>query len=118
VAGPLPAAVVTAVEQAQEVSGVPDLRAKVSGMAQALGTFSDGESYTGMKLPNAPTGGIPTTPTQVALAVGGMVDVMKQFDAHGNRLASQGNVAGLLGKSPGLQALQDASAVGILASKG
>ncbi|MBC7916913.1 MAG: hypothetical protein H7Y28_03790 [Rhodoferax sp.] len=114
VAAPLP----SAAEQVPEVSGTPDLRTKVSGMAQALGNFSDAESYTGMKLPGKlGVGEIVATPTPVALAVGGMVDVMKQFDAHGNLLTSQGS-AGLLGKSPGLQALQDPSKAGMLVSKG
>ena len=59
-----------------------DLRSMVSGLAQAIGSFAAGPDPS---TPSAP-GQLPGVngATGATLAVGGMVDAMKQFDANGN----------------------------------
>ncbi len=89
----LPASVVATLAQAPpppaglaSVTNSNDLRFKVSSLAQVIGSFADAaetQSNSATLPLSAPTpsnsGGTP-----VALAVVGMVDVMKQFDANGN----------------------------------
>lgn len=69
-----------------------DLRTRVSGLAQVLGSFADGASGTPdavsalFKLDSAPGA---TGLGAASLAVSSMVDTMRQFDANGQLMGSQ-----------------------------
>jgi len=67
-----------------------DLRTRVSSLAQAMGSFSEGAGAVDtLAAPSLNVAGnVPSTIGGAGLAVGGMVDVMKQFDSNGNQLAS------------------------------
>jgi hypothetical protein len=62
----------------------PDLRAKVSGLAQAIGTFDRTPVAGGYVSPGSAGSGL--VKTEAALAVSSMVDAMKQFDSNGSPL--------------------------------
>jgi len=84
------------------------LRALVSGLAQAMGSFSTAgtakEALPGTQLDA--TTGVATAATSASLAVMSMVDVMKQFDANGGLIGSSTTTASL-GKSLNLPGVQD-----------
>ena len=65
-----------------------DLRKRVSSLAQAMGAFSEGAgAIDTLAAPNLNVAGtVPPTNGGAGLAVGGMVDVMKQFDSNGNQV--------------------------------
>jgi hypothetical protein len=82
------------------------LRANVSALAQAIGSFTDSIATVG-----APAAGVSLTPQSEVCAVNAlstatvvnMVDVMKQFDANGNPAGSQSVVS--LTVAPGASGL-------------
>jgi len=93
----------------------PDLRSRVSSLAQALSSFT-GDGTAGAadtpKLNLTPSSGAGS----VTLAAVGMADVLKQFDANGNLLLGQSTGAGALNGVPTLNTGQDPNATGTLAS--
>jgi hypothetical protein len=101
------------VTAAPQAAPQPDIRASVSGLAQAIGSFeSIAAAAREMRAP-VPDG---RTPTQSAatLTVASMVDVMKGFDNNGNSVFATSSGAAALGKSITLPNLQDPSKNGIL----
>jgi hypothetical protein len=98
-----------------------DLRSKVSGLAQAIGTFAD----AGVNQMDAPvpmlaainSGASSATPATLAMV--SMVDTMKQFDANGNpfgtSVASGASTNSPLTNVPGLQ---NPASTGILTTGG
>jgi len=59
-----------------------------------------------------------TKPAAATLAVGSMVDVMKQFDANGNLIAGQGSTIAATVKPLNVSGIQDAAQKGFLAGTG
>ena len=93
-----------------------NLTSVVSGLAQAIGSFSESSAAQ-----SGPTTGsilgvsaVTASQTAVSLTVGSMVDVMKQFDVNGNRTANPGAIAATLSKSVTLPGIQEASSSGFL----
>ncbi|MDR7377138.1 ABC-type transporter Mla MlaB component, partial [Rhodoferax ferrireducens] len=106
----LPASATTAVQSV-------DLRSRVSSLAQAMGTFdssapSDGLAVTRVDLP------VMGKAAAATLAVGSMVDVMKQFDANGNMVGGQSGTIASVAKSLNLPGIQDPADKGFLAGTG
>jgi hypothetical protein len=97
-----------------------DIRASVSSLAQAIGTF---DSIAAAKRTNE---GVPADnprgpgqgATAATLTVASMVDVMKRFDSNGNTLISTGQAATSLGKTLNLPGVADSVKNGVLASGG
>ena len=67
-----------------------DLRSRVSSLAQAISSFDGSaapdDGMAVLRLDNSDPSGL--TKSNAALAVGSMADVLKQFDANGNRVGS------------------------------
>jgi hypothetical protein len=81
----------TADKAAAGAAATDTLRGKVGSMVQAMAAFNaadTGAAAGGLTLPNLSGG----TQTGLLASVGTMVDVMKQFDANGNKVAGA-NVA-------------------------
>jgi hypothetical protein len=96
-----------------------DLRSRVSGLAQAIGAFDGAStgsdsSVTRLDLASAAVAKTATS----TLAVGSMVDVMKQFDANGNLVAGQGSTIAATVKPLNVSGIQDAAQKGFLAGTG
>jgi hypothetical protein len=79
------------------------LRANVSSLAQAIGVFSAGAQGTGsVTAPGALGSALPAAVPSSgpsALALGAMVDAMRQFDANGNQVANPAVAVSLNGAS-------------------
>jgi hypothetical protein len=71
-----------------------DLRSQVSGMAQAINSFNAGDTASTAGLPAEQIGA--SLPSLTVLAVGSMVDAMKQFDANGNPVGKATTLAAAL----------------------
>jgi len=97
-----------------------ELTAKVSSLAQAIGTYADtgvpaaDAASTQLAGANSTAG----TNTPASLAVVSMVDVMKQFDTNGNPLASPVTTAATTSNSLAISGLKDPATSGILATGG
>jgi hypothetical protein len=102
--------------------GHDNLRTKVSGMAQAIGTFADAglESMTGpgggAQMPGS--GQAASAGSLASTAMVGMADVLKQFDSNGNLIGSQMNAAASANKALTLPGVHEPTANGILATGG
>jgi hypothetical protein len=98
----------------------PDLRSRVSGLAQAIGSFGGSDpsdnTLSGPRLDT--TGGVAAAASPASLTVASMADVMKQFDSNGNLLGAQGTSASTLTKTLNLPGLQDPNGGGILSTGG
>jgi hypothetical protein len=98
----------------------PDnLRTRVSGLAQAIGSFAemDAPDKAASGLGVTAPGSLASTPSAAALAVVSMADVMKQFDANGNLIAVPGaTVASTNTKTLTVPGIQDPTSTGFLAS--
>jgi hypothetical protein len=110
-----------AVREAVGAEVKPDLRSRVSGLAQAIGSFGNADPTdslltAGTRLDTS--GGVAATASPASLAVASMADVMKQFDANGNLLGSQGPSASTLTKTLNLPGMQDPNGGGILSTGG
>jgi hypothetical protein len=94
----------------------PDLRTRVSGLAQAIGSFevasASGTGGTGTTLP----AGSSVSQDPTAQAVSSMVSVMKQFDANGKALTSPSALVPPLVKPAGVPGVNDPNANGYLTS--
>jgi hypothetical protein len=100
---------------AESTPAAGDLRTQVSGMAQAISSFTAGDKASTAGLPSAQSGsGLPSLAT---LAVGSMVDAMKQFDANGNAIGKPTAIAAALPSVAG-SALQDPTQSALLALPG
>ena len=97
-----------------------DLRKRVSSLAQAMGAFSEGAgAIDTLAAPNLNVAGtVPPTNGGAGLAVGGMVDVMKQFDSNGNQLASPMAVAPSTTTALKMPGANDPANGGVLTSGG
>ena len=76
-----------------------DLRSQVSGLVQAIASFGSsqpGTAASGSPTINLVSGGTSTASLAVSANVGGIVDMLKQFDANGNPIGT----AGILQASP------------------
>jgi hypothetical protein len=97
-----------------------DIRASVSSLAQAIGSFdsiaSAKRATDGAPVDSPRSPAVAATP--VALTVASMVDVMKRFDSNGNALIATGQAATSLGKTLNLPGVADSARNGILASNG
>ena len=86
------------------------LRDKVTGLVQAMSGFGGaGSGGTASSLPGL--GESPSAGVQGAVAVGGLVDALKQFDANGQSVAPVTGVASLVPEAP---SLTDPTKTGIL----
>jgi len=86
------------------------LRDKVTGLVQAMSGFGGASSgSTPSTLPGL--GEAPAAGVQGAVAVGGLVDALKQFDANGQSVAPVTGVASLVPEAP---SLTDPTKTGIL----
>jgi hypothetical protein len=98
-----------------------DLRTRVSGLAQAIGSFGDSNGVqdvvTGLRMDTA-VSSIASTNAVASLAVVSMVDVMKQFDSNGNLLTQSTNTGVASIKPLSLSGLQDTANQGILTTGG
>jgi hypothetical protein len=93
-----------------------DIRASVSSLAQAIGSFeSISAAAKEAGTVQTPDGRKPAQ-SAAALTVASMVDVMKGFDSNGNSLFATHSGAAALGKAITLPALQDPARNGVLAS--
>jgi hypothetical protein len=106
-------------EPAAQGPAEDNMRSRVSGLAQAIGSFT--ESGSTEKVPSA-TGltaasSVPAAPSAAALAVVSMADVMKQFDANGNLIAVPGSNTAAPTKL-NVPGIQDPTNTGFLASGG
>jgi hypothetical protein len=113
--------IVSAPVAAQPVVGAnTDLRARVSSLAQAIGSFGDGSGT--LDTLSAPRLDTLTSTLSVrstaTLAVGSMVDVMKQFDANGNQIASPLTTASSAKPVLKVPGVNDPTNTGILSSGG
>jgi hypothetical protein len=98
-----------------------DLRSRVSGLAQAIGSFSDADStsggLSGTRLETS--GSVASSVSLVALTTAvGMADVMKQFDANGNQVLKSATTTASLTKSLNLPGIQDPVSNGFLSTGG
>jgi hypothetical protein len=98
-----------------QVAGTVDLRTQVSGIAQAISAFA-GDAAAGTADTPKLNVASSSSGSGVALTAVSMADVMKQFDANGNLLATQGTSANALNGVPSLTATQDPNAAGALAA--
>jgi hypothetical protein len=98
--------------------GAPDLRARVSSLAQAIGGFDGGDPEgIGFSEPKIEAVNAVVTPTTAStLAVASMADVMKQFDADGNMVGTASSAMQSASKILNLPSIQDPDATGLLAS--
>jgi hypothetical protein len=85
VAAPMPSAQLSSTT----VTRVVDLRTRVSSLAQAMGAFGDVYESQADRTEPSPETAVVVHPfsSSATLVVGNMVDVMKQFDSKGNRVA-------------------------------
>ena len=97
-----------------------DLCTRVSGLAQAIGSFAESGVNETLAVPrlDATGGAVASNTTATALTVGSMVDVMKQFDANGNLLAKPGTAVASGSTTLNLPGVQDPASAGFLAVKG
>jgi hypothetical protein len=107
--------------EAESAPAPDNLRTRVSGLAQAIGSFSEAGSTdsigSGLGLA-APGSAVASAPSVAALAAVSMADVMKQFDAHGNLIAAPGTTAASPSKALNVPGIQDPANTGFLASGG
>jgi len=101
-----------------------DLTAKVSDLAQAITAFNDNpdDVAASASLQLLANGEPVTQSLAVSTNVGGIVDVLKQFDANGNLLSNSAGTSGTLqsvstGLSANLSNPLDPVKTGILAEK-
>jgi hypothetical protein len=108
-----------AIAPVDPAQGATNLRARVSDLAQAMGSFDGGGSTTdaGTSLPGTASGGNLGS-SAASLAVVSMVDVMKQFDSNGNQLTSQVSTTASVGKTLNMPGTGDPAANALLASNG
>lgn len=114
-------AIAQTVREPAAVDTKADLRSRVSGLAQAIGSFggADPAENTPMGPRLDTSGGVAALPSPAALTVASMADVLKQFDANGNLLGAQPTTAAAtLTKTLNLPGLQDPNGGGILSSGG
>jgi hypothetical protein len=98
------------------VTKLSDIRASVSNLAQAIGSFDSlSTAVRDHGLAQATTSVTPA-PSNTTLTVASMVDVMKRFDSNGNALFASGSGAVALGKSITMPGLQDPAKNAMLAS--
>jgi hypothetical protein len=95
-----------------------DLRSRVSSMAQAIGSFGAQGPEDGLAVPRPDAGAAAAGQSQSSLAVVSMVDVMKQFDANGHPVASQGPAAALAKPGGNVPGIHDPAHNGFLVSGG
>jgi hypothetical protein len=108
----------TSVAPVDTAQGATNLRARVSELAQAMGSFdgSSGTTDAGATLSGAASGAPGSS--AASLAVVSMVDVMKQFDSNGNQLTSQVSTTASVGKTLNMSGTSDPAANALLASNG
>jgi hypothetical protein len=114
-------AVMPVVQVAVKATPPTDLRSRVSGLAQAIGSFSDADStsggLSGTRLDTS--GSVASSVSLVALTTAvGMADVMKQFDANGNQVLKSATTTASLTKSLNLPGIQDPVSNGFLSTGG
>ena len=112
--------IVTAPLVAQPVGANTDLRSRASSLAQAIGSFGDGSgTLDTLSAPRLDTlTSMPSASSAATLAVGSMVDVMKQFDANGNLIASPLTTASSAKPVLKVPGVNDPTNTGILSSGG
>jgi hypothetical protein len=97
------------------VDSPPDLRARVSGLTEAINSFVNSEGGNASSKLHKPDGK-EQLPAGTTLAVSSMTETMKQFDSGSKAQGSSNALAATLNKSPGLGGVNDPAASGPLAS--